>query len=78
MKTEGLSEMLGKTVTGVIAKQSRLNRPPHSQLFLIFSDGTYLEIWGDVHPAGGVDPGGLEKARRYLAESTEIVFETHL
>lgn len=78
MKTEGLSEMLGKTITGVIAKQSRLNRPPQSQLFLICSDGTYLEIWGDVNPAGGVDPGGLEKARRYLAGITEIIFEAHL
>jgi hypothetical protein len=50
MKTEGLREMLGKTITGVIAKQNRVNRPPPSQLFLNFSDGTYLEIWGRCQP----------------------------
>jgi hypothetical protein len=45
------------------------------QLLLIFSDGTYLEIWGDINAAGGLDPGGLDKVRHYLSESTEIVFE---
>jgi hypothetical protein len=78
MRTAGLRAMLGKTVTGVIVKRTRTNSLPPSQVFLILSDGTYLELWGDIYAAGGLDPGGVENARHYMAEATEIVFEAHL
>jgi hypothetical protein len=78
MKTGGLHAMLGKTVTGVIVKRARTNGLPPSQVFLILSDGTYLELWGDFNAAGGLDSGGVENARGYMAEATEIVFEAHL
>ena len=65
---DGIGQILGRTVSGVIiAKNER--RSPRYQLFLTFSDGTYFEIWGDsVACAGGIDRGGADAAIAY-AES---------
>jgi hypothetical protein len=44
---------------------------PRSQLFLVFTDGTYYEFFspdGDLEGASAIDQGGLEDVRRYHGE----------
>jgi hypothetical protein len=58
--------IVGKTIAHVVVKK----RPgqPRSQLFLVFTDGTYYEFFcpdGDLEGASAIDPGGLEEVRRY-------------
>jgi hypothetical protein len=39
---------------------------PRNQVFLVFSDGTSFEFWGENFScAGGVDRKGLEEVIRY-------------
>lgn len=65
---DGIKQILGKTVSSVIIAENA-RRSPKSQVFLVFSDGTYFEMWGDsVACAGGIDKGGPETAIAY-AES---------
>lgn len=73
---EGAGEMaaaapglVGKTIAHVVVKK----RPgqPRSQLFLVFTDGTYYEFFspdGDLEGASAIDRGGLSDVRRYLGE----------
>lgn len=63
-----LEEMLGKTISAVVAKGGS-----RQLLFLVFSDGTYMELYGtDVHNANGVRSGGLQDALNYLPDLTVI------
>ena len=50
----GWREVIGRTIEGVIVGESK--RTPRHQVFLLFSDGTSFEIYGDAVPcARGVD-----------------------
>jgi len=73
--TAGAGEMaaaapgiVGKTIAHVVVKK----RPgPRSQLFLVFTDGTYYEFFcpdGDLEGASAVDHGTLDDVRRYQGE----------
>jgi len=61
--------IVGKTIAHVVVTK----RPdkPMSQLFLVFTDGTYYEFFsplGDLEGASAIDTGGLEDVRRYGGE----------
>lgn len=62
-----LGHIVGKTITGVIVAENEDNRvQPRHHVFLVFSDDTYFEFFGqDFRCAGGVDPGGYASARLY-------------
>jgi len=68
LKTTALAEILGKTVASVVISTDNTSGPP-SQVFLVFDDGTALEIYGQLQIAGGLDKGGLESARQYASIS---------
>ncbi len=70
-----IRDIVGKTITGVVVKAS--DRAPRSQVFLVFSDGTYYELYSvsDIKGAGGIDTGGLEAVRNYMRATHEIVLE---
>lgn len=58
-------QIVGKRIKGVVAKQS--SRPPENQLFLLFSDDTYFEVYGQsMCGCNGIDRGGLETVRNYM------------
>lgn len=60
----GLSKILGKTISGVVVAENHRN--PKQQVFIVFSNGTYLEIYGDEFTcANGLDSGGVEEAVAY-------------
>jgi|CXWL01.1.fsa_nt_gi hypothetical protein len=73
---DGIRNIVGKTISGVVVKEA--DRLPRSQIYLLFSDGTYFEIYsgsGDMSGAGGVDVGGIEKVRQYMNATHRIVIE---
>lgn len=54
-----LDQVIGKTISGV-AVSERTHRGPRNQIFLLFDDGSSLEIWGDdLRPASGLDQSDL-------------------
>lgn len=55
--------IVGKTISGVLVSENP--RQPYTQVFLVFSDGTYYEFYGMVNSAAGVNRGGIEEAERY-------------
>lgn len=60
MKT-GISEIIGKTITEVIVAENV--NDPRARVFLVFSDDTYFEFYGNSFSCtGGVNRGDLEKA----------------
>ncbi len=59
---EGLKEIVGKTVSAVAVADNE-TQSPHHRVFLIFSDGTYFEFYGDqINCCSGVDSGDLSRA----------------
>lgn len=62
---DGIKQIIGKTVTGVLVGHNE--RAPSRQVFLLFSDGTSFEFWGnDFTGAGGVDPGDARSVRESI------------
>jgi hypothetical protein len=43
----GVTQILGKTISGVIHRDRGHHGPPRTQLFLLFRDGTQLELRSD-------------------------------
>lgn len=52
--------------------------PPRSQVFLLFSDGTYTEFYSDsvIKPAS-LWRGDRESVQAYMATHKRIVFEAY-
>jgi hypothetical protein len=66
----GFAQIVGRRISGVIFKQALYPKQPESQLFLLFDDGTYYEFYASrdlISQTGGVDKGGIEEVRRYMA-----------
>jgi len=60
----GIKNIIGKTISGIVVANNMAN--PKQQMFLIFSDGTYLEFYGEGFScAGGLDFGGAAEASQY-------------
>jgi hypothetical protein len=72
-----VKDIIGKTITGVVVKEGPRPNLPRTQVFLIFSDGTYYEFYSDsnITGAGGVDKGGIEEVRQYMSQHHEIIAE---
>ncbi len=75
---EGLGDILGKTISAVVVAEN--NRQPRHQVFLVFSDDTQLELYGEAFTcSGSLDRGGVPRAESYAkklgARITEIYSE---
>jgi hypothetical protein len=75
-----IQQIVGKTISGVIAAE-RASPWPKSQLFLVFDDGTYYEIYsgeGRIAGTSGCIRGGANGAKSYLGafKGMNIVFES--
>jgi hypothetical protein len=69
-------QIVGKTIIGVIIKKTKHNRPPRSQLFLIFDDHTSYEFYSDaaINPTGGLDKMSFNDVYKYMGEQMKTVF----
>lgn len=73
-----VKNIIGKEITGVFVREaSSWQYRPQTQLFLIFSDGTYYEFYSDsnITGAGGVDKGGIEEVKKYMPKHFKIIAE---
>jgi hypothetical protein len=71
----GMEQIVGKTIAHVIVRER--GNTPQSQLFLLFTDGTYYEFYsteGNIYATRGVERGNTEQVRAYMS-SGSIVFE---
>lgn len=75
MKTE-MEQILGKTIIGVIIKENLQDRPPRSQLFLIFDDHSSYEFYssdGYIQPTGGLDKNtSFREVYNYMSETMQV------
>jgi hypothetical protein len=79
-KLKRLDALVAKTITGVILKERKpgVRSSVQAQLFLVFGDGTYMELWttsDEIWPAGP-HGGGRAAAEDYCADSMHIVHTT--
>ncbi len=62
----GLKDIVGKRIAGVVVAENDAESPRH-QVFLVFPDGTYFELYGDEFSCcAGIDRGGMGDVRRYV------------
>jgi len=76
---DGIKEILGKTITGIIAKER--TGVPQSQVFLVFSDNTYFELYctdSVISGTGGLWEGGMDDVRKYMSETSSIILDAQL
>lgn len=66
-------QLVGKTIAHIVLKTGS---SPESQLFLLFTDGTYYEFFGGpLNGANSIDRGTLDDVRRYMSPSQKNVVE---
>lgn len=68
-------KIVGKQIKGVVIKEAYPS--PDAQIFILFADNTYFEIYGgEMHGAKDVYKGGLEEVKSYMAgKGRGITFE---
>jgi hypothetical protein len=67
---DGIKQVLGKCIKSVIVAKSP--KSPTRQVFLVFTDDTSFEFYGDQFSgAEGIDQGGIENVRRYISQHHE-------
>ena len=75
---DGIKKIVGKRISGFVVRKS-LSRNLRTHLFLIFSDGTYFELWatgqtpGELLGCADIDKGGLEEVRNYTRGMESIL-----
>jgi len=62
---DGIKAVVGKQISRVIVSENSEEGSPRTQIFLVFDDGTYYEIYGNnLHLTGGVVTGDESEALR--------------
>jgi hypothetical protein len=74
---EGVKEIVGKRVIGIVVAENKL-RDPKNQLFLLFGDNSYFELYGaQFRGAGGLDDGGVNTITECVKEAGGVVKLTY-
>lgn len=69
-----IKKIIGKTIEKVVVAKGP--RDPHQQVYLLFTDGTHFEIYGDWFTCANHIEHGNEQALRNLLEGygrTEVI-----
>ncbi len=72
-----LGEVIGKTISGAYCREN--NDTPRRQIFIVFDDDTYIEIYSAqsaMSLAQGVDKGDLDFIRNKIHREGEVVFDS--
>ena len=78
MQVKGVRQILGKTISGIVVKENtNAYSRPQSQVFLMFTDGTYYEIYGDLSFTGGIDRGGQQEVLAYMGGTMRVELEAY-
>jgi hypothetical protein len=73
-----IRKLVGKRIDGIVV--AKHDRTPKNQVFLIFNDGTYYELYGDeINGCKSIDQGGSKEVRSYLKgrPGIDILLDTH-
>jgi hypothetical protein len=65
-RTGILKQIVGKTIAGIVIRES-MGTGPRDQLFIVFTDDTYLEIYGNLGWSNSLEVGDLETVKQYAA-----------
>ncbi len=70
-----IKDIVGKTIKGIVVKES-VKKNPTSQVFLLFHDDTYYELYCDsvINGAKGINKGGMDAIINYMP-GNEIILE---
>jgi hypothetical protein len=63
-KSEILKQIVGKTIAGIVTHEG-MGAGPRYQLFMIFTDNTYLEFYGDLGWPTHLEIGDVETVKQY-------------
>lgn len=67
LNPELLKQIVGKTITGIVIRKS-VRTGPREQLFMIFTDNTYLEFYGDLGWSTHLESGDVETVKQYASQ----------
>jgi len=71
-RAEALRPIINKTIAGVVVRNS-LGAGPRDQLFIVFTDNTYMELYGSVSWTHRLEVGDLETVKQYSTQFGGIV-----
>ena len=73
MKTEN-NKIIGKTIKGVVIGGGK--RGPQSQIFFIFTDNSFYEIFSENHISvtSGLKKGGINAVLKSLPPNNEVMY----
>ena len=60
---DAFQHVVGKRIQGVVVAER--DSAPQTQVFLIFEDGTYYELYGQISGRNDIDIGPAERVRDY-------------
>jgi hypothetical protein len=66
LQPELLKQIIGKTIAGIVAREG-VGAGPRYQLFMIFTDNTYLEFYGDMGWSTHLETGDVETVKQYAS-----------
>jgi hypothetical protein len=64
LKPEFLKQIVGKTIAGIVTREGA-GVGPRYQLFMIFTDNTYLEFYGDMGWSTLLQSGDIDTVKQY-------------
>jgi hypothetical protein len=66
-RTAILKQIVGKTIAGFVIRAG-VGTGPRDQLFIVFTDNTYLEYYGNLGWSSRLEEGNLETVKQYAAK----------
>ena len=66
IKSELLKQIVGKTIAGIVTHEG-VGSGPRYQLFVIFTDNTYLEFYGDMDWSTHLETGDVETVKQFAS-----------
>jgi hypothetical protein len=74
MKRTGLRQIVGKRIETILIATGKPDRDMGTQIFLVFDDQTWLEIYGKPEPVSGIASGGKRAAIDYarICSATDV------
>ena len=64
---DGVRQIVGRTISSVVISE-RNSGGPSTQVFLVFTDGSCFEFYGDIQGISGAVTGDQDWARQYVAK----------
>jgi hypothetical protein len=65
-RSETFKQIVGKTIAGIVIHDG-IKAGPRDQLFIVFTDNTYMEFYGDMGWTSHLEVGDLETVKQYAA-----------